>query len=71
MLTPWERRKKVWLMVGVPIAGIGTIFYLMLLLGMAVTKLWRWGLGALQRISKKRWEKLVAPSLLANSGFHE
>ena len=34
-------------------AGIGTMFYVALLVGMGVTKLWRWGLGLVQRIGKR------------------
>ena len=37
-------------MAGLLMGGIGTIFYVVLLLGMGVTKLWRWGLEWIQRI---------------------
>ena len=42
-------------MAGLPIAGIGTMFYAVLLLGMGATALWRWGLGLIQRIGKRWW----------------
>ncbi len=42
-------------MVGLPIAGIGTMFYAVLLLGMGATALWRWGLGLTKRIGKRWW----------------
>ena len=42
--------KKEWLMAGLLTGGIGTIFYVVLLIGMGVTKLWRWGQGWIQRI---------------------
>ena len=42
-------------MVGLPVAGIGTLFYAVLLLGMGATALWRWGLGLIQRIGKRWW----------------
>ena len=41
-------------MVGLPIAGIGTLFYLALMIGMGASKLWRWGRGSIQRIGKAR-----------------
>jgi len=44
-------------MVGLPVAGISTMFYLGLLLGMGATKLWRWGVGSIQRIGKRHWAK--------------
>ena len=42
------------MMAGLPIAGIGTMFYSVLLLGMGATKLWRWALESIRRIGK-RW----------------
>ena len=44
-------------MAGMPIAGISTVFYVVLLIGMGVTKLWRWGVGSIQRLEKRRLEK--------------
>jgi hypothetical protein len=38
------------MMAGLLMGGTGTIFYVVLLLGIGVTKLWRWGLGWIQRI---------------------
>jgi hypothetical protein len=49
-------------MAGLPVAGIGTLFYVVLLLGMGATKLWRWGLGSIRRIGKRRWERLEGTS---------
>ena len=40
-------------MVGLPIAGIGTLFYVVLLLGMGAAKLWRWGVGVTRRIGNR------------------
>ena len=37
-------------MAGMLMGGIGTVFYVVLSLGMGVTKLWRWGLEWIQRI---------------------
>jgi hypothetical protein len=50
------------MMAGLPVTGIGTVFYIVLLLGMGATKLWRWGLGSIRRIGQRRWEKLGAYS---------
>ena len=36
-------------MVGLLMGGIGTIFYVILLLGAGVTKLYQWGLGWIQQ----------------------
>lgn len=44
-------------MAGMPIAGISTVFYVVLLIGMGATKLWRWGVGSIQRIGKRRLER--------------
>ena len=57
-------------MAGLPMAGIGTMFYGVLLLGMGATKLWRWVLGSIRRIGTEWAEKLGDTSVLANSGFH-
>jgi hypothetical protein len=60
----------VEIMVGLPIAGISTIFYAVLLLGMGATKLWRWALGSIPRIGKRGREKPGDRSVLTNSSFH-
>ena len=57
-------------MAGLPMAGIGTMFYGVLLLGMGATKLWWWVLGSIRRIGTRWEEKLGDTSVLANSGFH-
>ena len=57
-------------MAGLPMAGIGTMFYGVLLLGMGATKLWRWALGSIRRIGTKWEEELADTSVLANPGFH-
>ena len=41
------------MMVGLPMAGIGSVFYVVLLIGMGATKLWRWGLGAVRRLASQ------------------
>jgi hypothetical protein len=58
------------MMAGLPMAGIGTMFYGVLLLGMGATKLWRWVRGSIRRIGTRWEEKLGDTSVLANSGFH-
>ena len=40
-------------MVGLPMAGIGSVFYVVLLIGMGATKLWRWSLGSVRRLANK------------------
>ena len=40
-------------MAGLLTGGIGTIFYVVLLLGMVATKLWEWALGLLQRTENR------------------
>lgn len=44
-------------MIGLPVAGLSTLFYVVLLVGMGATKLWRWGLGSIRRIGKRREER--------------
>jgi hypothetical protein len=51
-------------MAGLPVAGIGTVFYLALLLGMGATKLRRWGRGSVRRIGQRRREELVDTSVV-------
>lgn len=58
-------------MVGLPMAGIGTMFYGVLLLGMGATKLWQWVLGSIRWIGTKWEEKPGYTLVLANSGFHK
>ena len=36
------------MIVGLPTAGLGTMFYVLLLLGMGATNLWRWGRRSLR-----------------------
>jgi hypothetical protein len=48
-------------MAGLPVAGIGTLFYGVLLLGMGATKLWRWLRESIQRVGQRRWEALGDP----------
>lgn len=50
-------------MAGMPLAGISTLFYVALLLGMGATKAWRWAVESLRRMGKRRWEKLEGSSL--------
>ena len=38
------------MIVGLPTAGLGSIFYALLLLGMGATSLWRWGRRSLRRL---------------------
>ena len=40
-------------MAGLLMGGIGTVFYVMLLIGMGVTELWQWGQGWIQRIGNR------------------
>jgi hypothetical protein len=56
-------------MAGMPIAGVGTIFYGVLLLGMGATKLWRWALRSIRPVGTKWEEKPADTSVLANRGF--
>ena len=58
------------MLAGLPVTGIGTVFYVVLLLGMGVTKLWRWGFAAIRRIGPGRLEKVKDTSLLTNSSLH-
>jgi hypothetical protein len=44
-------------MAGMPMAGVSTVFYVVLLIGMGATKVWRWGVESIQRIGKKRLEE--------------
>ena len=48
-------------MAGLPVAGIGTLFYGVLLLGMGATELWRWVRESIRRIGQRRWETLGDP----------
>jgi hypothetical protein len=47
-------------MAGMPIAGLGALFYAVLWIGMGATQVWRWGMGTIQRIEKRRPEKKKA-----------
>jgi hypothetical protein len=48
-------------MAGLPVAGIGTLFYGVLLLGMGATELWRWVRESIRRIGQRRWETFGDP----------
>ena len=65
-------------MVGLPMAGIGSVFYVVLLIGMGATKLWRWGLGSLRRLANKaqaggeiRARPLEFPQVARPQSVHE
>ena len=50
-LWTWKEELR---MVGLPMAGIGTLFYVVLMVGAGAGKLWRWGRESIQRIGKTR-----------------
>ena len=47
-------------MVGLPVASIGSLFYLVLSLGMGIAKLWRWGRGVIRRSAARSEVRVLA-----------
>ena len=47
-------------MVGLPVGGIGSLFYLVLSLAMGVTELWRWAQRVIRRSAARSAAKPVA-----------